>query len=438
MPTLTDHTMPFTFKAQLPDFNSEFSATQPGVELLQEPLGRARVISGYLLESEISENGQDAIERRFINQSIAPDPVEGYAYPDGVFNPPDYIGAGQAFIDNGVYNIGVRPISEDIGRGGNDAFGWPLSLATMMLKNLGGIDFEPGEAMDDFDPSVGPDGGMFEETAQDQHINPGVGGEAEEPQLPPWMAPFANEINVGDAAPDLDELNAGLNTLTNVAMLEGFGDTIGPINPHAVKNENYNSAETELEGTWPEVNRVLRDGAFKAPQLRNVELTGPYFHNGGKLTLAQVVDFYVRGGDFPITNAAHRDFLLTNLVLEAQSNLDGNERIALVDFLLQLTDERNRLDKAPFDHPEVIVPIDGKAPDNTTGRAGMLALTSGDCNGVPGAGPCFRSVSAVGSTGQGTPEPAFLNVTSIRPGQSGYNCSAGAGAVSHYCSTITP
>src|SRR5262249_4225444 len=32
-------------------------------------------------------------------------------------------------------------------------------------------------------------------------------------------------------------------------------------------------------------------GAFKVPGLRNVELTGPYFHNGGKATLMQVVNF---------------------------------------------------------------------------------------------------------------------------------------------------
>src|SRR5207253_2638983 len=38
-------------------------------------------------------------------------------------------------------------------------------------------------------------------------------------------------------------------------------------------------------GTWPFVNRVNRFGSFKAAQLREVELTGPYFHNGGKLTL---------------------------------------------------------------------------------------------------------------------------------------------------------
>ncbi|MEP6995258.1 MAG: hypothetical protein ABI968_12100, partial [Acidobacteriota bacterium] len=110
LPTLTDNTMPFTFKAQLPDFASEFSPASPGVELLIEPLGRSRIISGFLLEAELAENGQDAVERRFINQSIAPNPTNGIAYPDGVFNPPSYIGAGQAFIDNGVYNLGVRPI----------------------------------------------------------------------------------------------------------------------------------------------------------------------------------------------------------------------------------------------------------------------------------------------------------------------------------------
>ncbi len=39
------------------------------------------------------------------------------------------------------------------------------------------------------------------------------------------------------------------------------------------------------------------DGAFKVPSLRNVELTGPYFHNGGQATLDQVMQFYNRGGD---------------------------------------------------------------------------------------------------------------------------------------------
>src|SRR3954469_24323194 len=44
-------------------------------------------------------------------------------------------------------------------------------------------------------------------------------------------------------------------------------------------------------------DRTAVDGAFKTPGLRDVELTAPYFHNGGQLTLRQVVDFYNRGGD---------------------------------------------------------------------------------------------------------------------------------------------
>jgi cytochrome c peroxidase len=38
-------------------------------------------------------------------------------------------------------------------------------------------------------------------------------------------------------------------------------------------------------------------GLFMTPSLRNVEFTGPYFHNGGLATLEQVVDFYSRGGE---------------------------------------------------------------------------------------------------------------------------------------------
>jgi hypothetical protein len=41
------------------------------------------------------------------------------------------------------------------------------------------------------------------------------------------------------------------------------------------------------------------EGAFKSPGLRNVELTGPYFHTGSAATLEQVMEFYARNGDVP-------------------------------------------------------------------------------------------------------------------------------------------
>src|ERR1051326_386744 len=43
---------------------------------------------------------------------------------------------------------------------------------------------------------------------------------------------------------------------------------------------------------------VSVSGAVKTPGLRNVELTAPYFLNGGQATLEQVVDFYSHAGDF--------------------------------------------------------------------------------------------------------------------------------------------
>ena len=36
-------------------------------------------------------------------------------------------------------------------------------------------------------------------------------------------------------------------------------------------------------------------GKFKAPSLRNVELTAPYMHDGSIATLEQVLDHYVAG-----------------------------------------------------------------------------------------------------------------------------------------------
>jgi hypothetical protein len=236
IPTLTDHTMPFTSKINLMDAVAEFAT--PGVELRVEPLARLRVISGFLLEAEINENGQDAVERRIVDQSIIPNPLDGLAYPGATaaglgsmpvppgdapitFGP--WTGADSAFLDNGIYNLGVRPIIEDLGRGANDAFGWPLSLSVMMMKNLEGPQFNPGGdnqfnnfaqpsapgvLMTRFDPSA-ECFGLFEPTGQDPRINPGCEGEPADPQLPPYLGPFANNITVGDFPPEMDEAGGG-------------------------------------------------------------------------------------------------------------------------------------------------------------------------------------------------------------------------------------
>lgn len=178
---------------------------------------------------------------------------------------------GVAVYDNGFYNIGVRPTQEDLGVGGTDPFGNPLS-ETLMAQQ-----------------------GKFD-----------LLGNGFDPQKEPVPQP-------------------GERTAVN--------------------------------------------GAFKTPTLRNVELTGPFFHNGGMSTLMQVVDFYNRGGDFANANKDDLDPDIQRLGLSEYEKQD------LVAFLLALSDDRVRYRKAPFDHPSLCVPDGHKggstavAQNGTTGQA---------------------------------------------------------------------
>jgi cytochrome c peroxidase len=107
----------------------------------------------------------------------------------------------------------------------------------------------------------------------------------------------------------------------------------------------------EVSGTpVPAGAPVSVRGAVKTPDLRNIELTAPFFLNGGQATLGQVVDFYSRGGDFPSSDIDPR--------LERVS-FGTLDRVAVVAFLKSLTDERVRSQSAPFDHPSLIVPNGG-------------------------------------------------------------------------------
>lgn len=196
----------------------------------------------------------------------------------------------QAVYDNGFYNIAVRPTTDDLGVGGKDFFGNPLSES-------------------------------------------------------------------------------------RVAQQGKFRQLLG-VDPNITVSPNQ---------------RIAADGAFKTSTLRNVELTAPYFHNGGKLTLKEVVEFYNRGGDFHEQNIKNLDADIENL------NLTDQDKDDLVAFMKALTDERVRYEKAPFDHPQLFIP---------NGHPGNEAFVTNDGTGK--ATDALIEIPSVGRNGSSTPPANFL------------------------------
>ena len=149
----------------------------------------------------------------------------------------------------------------------------------------------------------------------------------------------------------------------------------------------------------PVLDRQAIHGNFKAPILRNVKFTGPYFHNGDSATLRQVVEFYTRGGNFPNTNFADLDpdiegipgLRFPEFVPSAKQNVRD-----LVNFVSHgLTDRRVLMEQAPFDHPELTIP-----------------------NGAPKGKPekdLTLKISAVGKSGRTQPIATFLGLDPQTP-----------------------
>jgi len=131
---------------------------------------------------------------------------------------------------------------------------------------------------------------------------------------------------------------------------------------------------------------------FKVPTLRNIALTAPYMHNGGKATLEQVVDFYNRGrGDDGGPGVA-------------PLNLTDAQKTNLVNFLRNgLTDERVLYERAPFDHPSLSVP-NGHPGDETAVLNPLYPPNN------PIAPDQFLEIPAVGASGVTNPQPNFLGL----------------------------
>mgnify|MGYP001814469569 FL=1 len=130
--------------------------------------------------------------------------------------------------------------------------------------------------------------------------------------------------------------------------------------------------------------RLLRNGAFKASDIRMIKATGPYFHNGSKMTVQHVVNFYETAGSFPTLNLENLDAGLRIF------DLGATDTAALIEMMeTGLTDWRVMHEENHFDHPELCVP---NGHDPASGKTILAAIP------------------AVGNTGANNPLATFEEI----------------------------
>ena len=244
-------------------------------------------------------------------------------------------------VDSGFVNTGVVPLDHDSGVGGRDPFGNPLSLTAQYLGILQGGAGQP------FDPLVA------QSCAMTVPFNATLFGQ-------PPFAPSELVADPAGAVNCVSALSAQIPAPT-VAMQELAKPDHGRL----------------ADGTT---------GAFKVPSLRNVELTGPYMHNGGMATLEEVLQFYNRGGNF--TSSGKDAQFLFGVGAPEQTLAD------IVAFLKSLTDDRVRWEQAPFDHPALPIPMGHTGDEN-----GVTGDSAAGFSGL--AETRFVELPAVGRSGRG-------------------------------------
>jgi cytochrome c peroxidase len=200
----------------------------------------------------------------------------------------------------------------------------------------------------------------------------------------------------GTAVRDTGFMNIAVRPSTE-GRIQGGADPVFGAFSLAVWAQQGNNIGFDLSPPLSSTERTAVVGAIKSPTLRNIELTAPYFHTGGSATLRQVVDFYVRGGDFADAERTDLDPLLRPVALHERDKAD------LVEFLIALTDERVRRQSAPFDHPQLLLPA---------GHPGDQFSVQDDGSGK--AIDTIIEVPAVGRHG-GAPLTPFLGLDPRQP-----------------------
>ena len=221
----------------------------------------------------------------------------------------DGVDVARTLVDIGYTITSVRPIDYDVGLAGTDPWGNPLSFTGQYFKMMQ----NPGSKMVDNIDVLSCE----------------------------FSIPFTSDFNASELVPDPNAKG----------RCKGYEELGRLIKPEVVTAELQKPLEGRLGSAL--------NAAFKIPTLRNVELTGPFMHNGSMKSLEEVVHFYNRGGN-NVGNPHHFETLVFPQGMNAQDQED------LVAFLKTLTDERVRWEKAPFDHPELKIPHGHRDEPSTT------------------------------------------------------------------------
>jgi hypothetical protein len=243
-------------------------------------------------------------------------------------------------VDAGFVNTGVVPGEHDAGVGGTDVSGRPLSFTAQYLELL-----------------LGRPDGVLDDLAVQSCV---------------MTAPFATST-FGETPFGPDEL---------------IVDPAGTASCAAPRWAQVPApAVAAQEIAKPDHGRLASgtSGAFKVPSLRNIELTGPYMHNGGMAPLEEVVQFYNRGGNFS-SQGKDAQFLFGVGVSDAAL-------ADLVAFLRSLTDERVRLEQAPFDHPALPVPNGHPGDEHSVTPGGTAGFAATDFLMIPAVGAAGRDAT---------------------------------------------
>jgi len=240
-------------------------------------------------------------------------------------------------VDTSFVNTGVVAPDDDRGVGGNDPFGRPLSFTAQFLDVLLG---HPETRIDS----------MAVQTCA-------------------MTAPFATA-------------SFGLPAFSSEELTSDPAGDAGCSAPRWAAVPTADVATRELARGHDGRLATGTSGAFKVPSLRNVELTGPYMHNGGMATLEEVLQFYNRGGNFA---SQGRDAQFLFGIRTSQTTLAD-----IAAFLGSLTDERVRFEKAPFDHPALPLPAGHAGDEHAVDPANVPGLADTVVIEVPAVGAAGR------------------------------------------------